>query len=1121
MLQIHCIETGGASRNVRCGRLCCFLPLFTYFVVCEAVRPSPTPLYQTSLEDHFLHAISEMSSIIERSSADVSGTGDREPPQLALVLAAPILMGLVTVFFWWITGGNPRDRETFTQHAFQEVQLEKEFERKTAETQLRSGARVLLLLNIMLWIKRSLQALDENQCVGKMRLSGHGTVVRAVFTSLSVVCIWKPSSGLFYLILFQNAIYILWSFLPPFDLTCPELIDFQRQCPEIKVWKLRADRLDCSLQGHTSIQICVFFMLLIPWLIQKSKLLFLPWLWLVLFYIGLSIIIRFTIPGFQHWESEIASSSILIAVAIAISSRKMISQESTRRKIFLTDQRLHTATKKLYSILDVMLPAHVIVPMLKNPGDVIAEEVETASILFIVIVDFDKFASQQSPDELLSFLNKYFTQFDGICADQKVTKIETVCEEYVACVGVTPDDRDTQAMMGHSHILERLFKAAGQILQLQSEEVSFKMGLHTGPIVAGVIGSKLPRYRLFGDTINTAARMMQKGQSGALQFGEETYSKMPRNISAKYRGEVEMKGKGAVRAYLFDGLPPGDGSQVTVHEMSGSPGGTNGGPQGLQKLHRTTGKKNTGKMKIINMLRNLPEMIKDHRQSANMKDNVTSDNRDSQPAEDHFEFVMSQIAPEKHEQRGFFGMRIRFTPKLEEKWQSRFHEHVVCGHLALRINTLMLVFVVLTTADLSYMLWIKSWERPHEFYSSSYRIPIVILTRSICFFYLVVWRAISMYRAFLHSKPRFIQAAIVVSTAIICLLMYVSYDAIAIMSKKMARNEVNKIAYLNEQYSLIYTLVFFLIISQIRCTFLESLWFVPLAMIIMALRNWTHLYISDQGRWIFITTALVRSVLALEAEYNDRRRFQTNENVEQMQGRLENILNSMMPPLVLKQLQYRSADDSSSLPSDTYLNATIAQSDLAGFTKLASTRKPSEVVEFVGDLFGRFDALTDTYKVYKVETIGDAYIAGCGAQPLTNVDSPANVVLFGLQMIIATRRWASERGFDVLCRVGVHRGPCIGGIVGTDMQRYHLFGQLIGLVDTLEATSLVGRVQVSKAVKDAVEEELKQRGQSLEEVFGGFEPREGDSLTTSKGELHDFDEVGGRTFLVKEPPSTF
>ncbi|CAL1127877.1 unnamed protein product [Cladocopium goreaui] len=130
----------------------------------------------------------------------------------------------------------------------------------------------------------------------------------------------------------------------------------------------------------------------------------------------------------------------------------------------------------------------------------------------------------------MEFLNSTFTMMDLICAEHAVTKIETVGEEYVCAVGVVPEDEQEAKDSGHTAVLGRLIQAAAEILAARKPKmglpVTFKMGMHTGPVVAGVIGQKLPRFRLFGDTVNTAARMMQKGFSGSLQFGPEAWKMM-------------------------------------------------------------------------------------------------------------------------------------------------------------------------------------------------------------------------------------------------------------------------------------------------------------------------------------------------------------------------------------------------------------------------------------------------------------------------------------------------------------------------------------------------------------------------------------------------------------------
>jgi len=230
---------------------------------------------------------------------------------------------------------------------------------------------------------------------------------------------------------------------------------------------------------------------------------------------------------------------------------------------------------------------------------------------------------------------------------------------------------------------------------------------------------------------------------------------------------------------------------------------------------------------------------------------------------------------------------------------------------------------------------------------------------------------------------------------------------------------------------------------------------------------------------------------------------------------MEIILNKLLPPLVLNQLRQEPEQTHC---THQYSDATIGQSDLVGFTKLASTRTPKEVVKLISELFGEFDALTEKHRIWKIETVGDAYIAGCAEPPLTPSTSPIAVLLFGLDMVESCRQWAnrlqrhSTSTVEIGLRVGVHHGECIGGIVGTDMQRYHIFGNFLTVVEVLESTSSEMRVQVSRACKEAVERQLR-RGSHAEWPIA-FEERTEQHLKTSKGFVHEYDEVGGVTYFV-------
>jgi len=292
--------------------------------------------------------------------------------------------------------------------------------------------------------------------------------------------------------------------------------------------------------------------------------------------------------------------------------------------------------------------------------------------------------------------------------------------------------------------------------------------------------------------------------------------------------------------------------------------------------------------------------------------------------------------------------------------------------------------------------------------------------------------------------------------------------------------------------------------------FLPSLAFVFLAVAIMVNAEYEdneNVVASVPAKVFFTVNQFMACFVCYTDQETSQAQFRAKIAMDATTTRVQGILNTLMPPLVLEEL--RALPEGAPQPTHTYRTATICQSDLCGFTALSSTRTPTEVVGFMGDLFGRFDELTTKFGVYKVETVGDAYIAGMAEAPLTPTNSPVSVLLFGLAMIEAVQVWARNLGEKVNCRVGVHHGECIGGVVGTGMQRYHLFGKLLCGIEIMESTAPEGHVQISPACKAAVEKQAAKEAQSL-----AFKEREEPHLETSKGIVHEYSSIGGRSFVV-------
>lgn len=986
---------------------------------------------------------------------------------------------------------------------FIDEDLEEEWEKESYPRNQQRGAVLLALVAFGLAVDRFYAFFELETCPGdewwlqRSLQIGSILVLGKVFALLfavpavegsrdSIRTFFLPSmfwDSAYWTILGFFAFFFIAVNLSPFSPSCDILSVMAKVCHDQPALVLANAKLDCTLQGHTACQMMQLWMLIMPYALPQFRNWHLTFIWLGFLYVGVSWLYAEITLEKTHM-ADLPLHLAMLAVTAVLGTMKKYYLEKGMRRQFLEDNLQRKALERLYLVFDGMVPKYVIPRVLMQKP--ICDYRQRVSILFVLIHDFHV----SDANAALTFLNKYFGKMDDICAAHKVTKIETVAEEYVACVGVVEEDLPPEgcdpetAVAQHQSLLQRLFSAAYEIQQLQQDaEKKFKMGIHTGEIRAGVIGQKLPRFRLFGDTINTSARMMQKAAPGQLLFGEPTNKILPPSLKVKEEDGiiVKMKGKGDVKAFVYD--------------ESNFPAST--GP--LQDPA------SPAKPKEVEVKQEVSKAIRLSEEAA------------EQPK------ILPFILSEKVDFKSHDPMK---EPQFsEEKFQMWFHL-IFVRKFRLRLHRQLLLMAFMTVLDVMHMEHTEAWEKEDRNSGilpkhPTRRFTILLLCRFSCLSIGVGWSFFARTEAF-REKVQQVQWGLVASTLVVATLMYISYDALIYPQLSKSHKNMHFLDYVNQQQSLVFVLAYFIVTNTHPTLFYQSLTYIPLGLVFMAIRDRTSLYISNIGPVIFLCTVVISCLLAHVLEQTSRARFKAKQRVEETQDRVETVLSNLMPKKVLEEIKMSPGLGK----SHSYDHATIAQSDLCGFTQLASDKTPEEVVNFVEDLFGRFDCLTDDYFIYKVETVGDAYIAGMAEHTLTSVNSPIKVVQFGMAMIQATAEWAESRGVKVTCRVGVHHGHCVGGVVGKGMQRYHLFGSFMSELDTLEATSREGVTQISRACKDAiVREHLERLGEKatltdgaalekLQKEFEGAVERTDIKLTTSKGEEHDYNEVGGRTYLI-------
>lgn len=210
------------------------------------------------------------------------------------------------------------------------------------------------------------------------------------------------------------------------------------------------------------------------------------------------------------------------------------------------------ALEKKYSddLLHSILPDSIVKRLKVDPG-IIADRFEATTILFADIVGFTKFSEKIPPSHLVTLLNKMFSIFDELTNRYGLEKIKTMGDAYMVAGGI-PIARKDHAQSIADLALEMRVKLA-EFNQQQQQSFDIRIGIHTGSVIAGVIGIKKFVYDIWGDTVNVASRMESHGIPGEIQVSEATYLLLKDQYLFEERGVIEIKGKGEMRVYLLKG----------------------------------------------------------------------------------------------------------------------------------------------------------------------------------------------------------------------------------------------------------------------------------------------------------------------------------------------------------------------------------------------------------------------------------------------------------------------------------------------------------------------------------------------------------------------------------------
>ncbi|MGB3311558.1 MAG: adenylate/guanylate cyclase domain-containing protein [Nodosilinea sp.] len=230
-----------------------------------------------------------------------------------------------------------------------------------------------------------------------------------------------------------------------------------------------------------------------------------------------------------------------------------VSREIQERR--QVEQALLEANARSERLLHNVLPVSIAEQLKQETGKAIASRFDKATILFADIVDFTGLAAELPPTQLVSLLDSIFSAFDAIADRLGLEKIKTIGDAYLVVGGLPlPQSDHVNRVMIMAMEMLRVVKT---FQRQDGQPFCLRIGINTGPVVAGVIGTKKFSYDLWGDAVNIASRLESQGLIDRIQVSQTTYDHLKHHYHFEARGWLEIKGRGPMKTYLYSGdIPP-------------------------------------------------------------------------------------------------------------------------------------------------------------------------------------------------------------------------------------------------------------------------------------------------------------------------------------------------------------------------------------------------------------------------------------------------------------------------------------------------------------------------------------------------------------------------------------
>lgn len=787
-------------------------------------------------------------------------------------------------------------------------------------------------------------------------------------------------------------------------------------------------------------------------------------------------------------------------------------RDESMRLDFLSSEQLRSQRKQLAvekqkceDLLSSMLPRQII-GLLKANESIEPQLFDDVTVIFVEICHFSQLCTQLPPKVVVEVLNVVYLEFDRLSDLLHVYKVETVGQVYMAVVGCpepivnhadvaahfaltaqqamvrlrsriadikmqddVPADQPQpngeampqampQAMPPHSTTLPkedcgihalRANRSMGS-MKLPTEVV-IRVGLNSGRLRAGVVGLDSPRYKLVGDTVNTASRMESTCDPGRVQVSASTKERLTEGMFLlEDRGEIQVKGKGPMRTCYLNGWADEkfDEPRSVVIDLGPTPNMDLEDPESHHPKFRRS-------LSIISRNSENSNFSSDSLVGQDWSFVNAALRRDNY--QEDFGRARSENPACNQPRRRFFNcerLQLLFllvpASQKQPAWiatlkndEHTFEMETIQKRIAVSRNlTIVWQLLLAFVAGIDYFLDVLAEDLPRYRKALIFR---ALGNNVVGLVYLLLLTSPTLFSN--HAQTITLAMLAVQGFTLLACGMVIYNNEVAIISMYGAYVLFYTVCTFNQRLALCTLTVFGYVCAELlRC-------------------GWNG--VVDAGMNISFLLIFFLSMgcgvrldehLAHVAHYEQRRVIRRLEVITQAKCAGSQLLISLLPPHVVKLV-----GEGISPIAEHHSEVSIIFTDIKGFTAYSSLISPHELVDFLNSMYSAFDEIIVNWQLHKVEIIGDAYFVSAGCPARSEEIDSKEYAMRAVEVALALQRTLPTvcDEASVQMRVGIHTGSVVAGVVGKKGPRYHLFGPAVGYAEQMESNGIAGRVQIS------------------------------------------------------------